>query len=866
MLSWTSPLLQGSPAVGHHHFLSPPLTAEDISHCLLHRDFWMVFSSGEPFSLAGFDPRSLASGRITAGPGWFSLTRRAPARGLEATAVLWCPSDLPEPVELMRVTVTNTGAAPVSFMPYAAVPLYARSADNVRDHRHVTVLLHRLEMLKHGLQVKPAMSFDERGHRLNAMRYAVLGFGPKGAPPAAIWSVEEDFLGNGTFAAPQAVWKREAAPRRPFKPDPGLEAIGAFRFKPCSLAPGRSADFLIVSGATEQNKRIDRWARVFSRPAVADRSLEKTKRYWLTDVRPVAFVSDDRNLDSWLTWVSIQPMLRRLYGNSYLPQFDYGRGGRGWRDLWQDCLALLLSDPASVRGMLLHNFGGIRIDGSNATIIGKDGGFIADRNSIPRTWMDHGAWPTLTTLLYVDQTGDTRFLLEEREYFRDPQIFRCREQDKKWTPAYGNQLRARSGRVCRGPLLEHMIVQHVTAFFNVGEHNHCLLEGADWNDGLDMAAKRGESVAFSSFYAWNFGRLAHWLDRLREGGMDSILLAEELFILLDRLPGARRIAYASPSAKRGALRRYLAKVAKDISGKQRSVKLDALAKDLRAKADAIAAPIRRHEWLTEGKRGFFNGYYDNRGRRVESMRSGRLRMMLTGQVFPIMSGIATEPQVEAVIRSVNAHLRDPGTGGIRLNTDFGSIQPDLGRAFSFAYGEKENGAVFSHMAVMYAYALYLRRRPHDGRRVWQALYRMANDSSAARIFPCLPEYFNADNRGMYSYLTGSASWLIYLVLTQVCGLRGEEGNWVVDPQLTRDDFGKQGSLMVHFRFAGRSLEVRIENPSNLEAGKYRVKSIRSRGRALSFTERPKGGVAVARSAISALPKAGTHLITIVLGV
>ncbi len=60
--------------------------------------------------------------------------------------------------------------------------------------------------------------------------------------------------------------------------------------------------------------------------------------------------------------------------------------------------------------MLLNNFAGIRVDGSNATIIGsKPGEFIADRNKIPRVWMDHGVWPFLTTQLYIDQTGDLPF-------------------------------------------------------------------------------------------------------------------------------------------------------------------------------------------------------------------------------------------------------------------------------------------------------------------------------------------------------------------------------------------------------------------------------------------------------------------------
>ena len=103
----------------------------------------------------------------------------------------------------------------------------------------------------------------------------------------------------------------------------------------------------------------------------------------------------------------MQPFLRRLFGNSFLPYHDYGRGGRGWRDLWQDCLALLMLEPEPVHDLLFSNFAGVRVDGSNATIIGsRPGEFKADRNNIPRVWMDHGAWPYLTTRLYIDSDGD----------------------------------------------------------------------------------------------------------------------------------------------------------------------------------------------------------------------------------------------------------------------------------------------------------------------------------------------------------------------------------------------------------------------------------------------------------------------------
>ena len=76
-------------------------------------------------------------------------------------------------------------------------------------------------------------------------------------------------------------------------------------------------------------------------------------------------------------------------------------------------------------------------------------------------------------------------------------------------------------------------------------------------------------------------------------------------------------------------------------------------------------------------------------------------MMLTGQVFAIMSGTATEDQVESICRSADKYLYDQKAGGYRLNTNFHEEKFDLGRMFGFAYGEKENGAVFSHMAVMY---------------------------------------------------------------------------------------------------------------------------------------------------------------------
>ncbi|MFH0878343.1 MAG: cellobiose phosphorylase [Lentisphaerota bacterium] len=855
ILSWTSPRLQGGPVSNHNESFGFPLTAEDLPHCLAHRGFWMTGIGREPFSLS-FSPddlknsaagKSSASTAVEAAPGWFRLIRQDPARRFSVSATLWCPVDRAEKMEIMQVKVTNTSQRTIAFVPYAAIPVYARSVDNIRDHRHVTALLTRVKMQPNGLIVCPTMTFDERGHKLNKIRYVVTALGAGKNKPEGIWPTQDSFLGEGgTFAAPKAVWQQEQAPKLAGHQVQGREVTAAFRFKKTTLKPGASATFTLMCEIADSDAAYARSLKWTSSGDNLARSLKETSQYWRQRVQRIALGSPDATLNNWLSWVNFQPILRRFYGNSFLPQFDYGRGGKGWRDLWQDCLALLLSDPASVRHLLLQNFGGVRIDGSNATIIGKGGTFIADRNNIPRTWMDHGIWPAYTTLLYVDQTGDVDFLLEKREYFRDPQLFRCRRKDTAWTPGYGFNLRTHQHKVYQGTVFEHMLAQNLAAFFNVGEHNLCRLEGADWNDGLDMADERGESVAFSAFYAWNLNRLADTALMLARHGQKVLELPEEMGELLDRLPGSKPVNYAAPSSKIKRLEQYLDRVAGDISGRKLAVKPADLAKDLRAKSEDISRRIRSQEWI-KAKPGLsmFNGYYDNHGRRVEGRTAKGVRMTLTGQVFPIMAGIATEDQIASAIKSCRKLLSDPLTGGIRLNTDFGEIQPALGRAFSFAYGEKENGAVFSHMAVMYAYALYLRRKPEEGRAVWHKLFEMAVNSPVAKIFPCVPEYFNAEGRGLYTYLTGSASWLIYLLLTRVYGLRGKTGDLIVDPQLTPDDFDGKTTTRISFPFAGRTLDVTFENPQHLAPAQYEVIAILIDGRSVGFERDPEGGVRIA---------------------
>ena len=48
-------------------------------------------------------------------------------------------------VEIMHIAIQNQSEKVQNLTPYAAIPIYGRSADNLRDHRNVTSMLHRIE-------------------------------------------------------------------------------------------------------------------------------------------------------------------------------------------------------------------------------------------------------------------------------------------------------------------------------------------------------------------------------------------------------------------------------------------------------------------------------------------------------------------------------------------------------------------------------------------------------------------------------------------------------------------------------------------------------------------------------------------------
>ncbi|MBQ1248285.1 MAG: cellobiose phosphorylase, partial [Clostridiales bacterium] len=409
MMGSLTPEFGGDLKTSQNTFILEPVSSDNLHNNRSTRNFWICLEDGTLVSATGASASSHAK-RFTSGKDkatlyggllWQKVERAISGTDLKTEVTTFVPVETSDKIELTRVKITNTGSSEITFTPTAATPIYGRSADNIRDHRNVTSMLNRMSVTEYGITNDPTLTFDERGHRKNKVIYGFFASEADGTKPVSFCPIAEDFIGEGgAFDNPRFPVTGTPASLPETRAD-GFEAMGAAQFAKKTLAPGESAEYIFALAINDMLKPSDNeedikaesgiikdMAVKYLKGNVFESELAKNKEYWDTK-NNVSFHTGDKAFDSWMYWVGVQPMLRRIYGCSFLPHHDYGKGGRGWRDLWQDCLALIIMDPSDVRGMLVDNFGGVRTDGTNATIIGSGSGeFIADRNGITRVWMD----------------------------------------------------------------------------------------------------------------------------------------------------------------------------------------------------------------------------------------------------------------------------------------------------------------------------------------------------------------------------------------------------------------------------------------------------------------------------------------------
>lgn len=821
MKSWVTPELKGDICLSFGQYLTPPTVTEEIRRTNTSRNIWISTPGNRPWSVTGMSAWQKAARwglvsdemKILGKPGAFTLSNTNNILGLSMNITIFIPSS-GEQVELLLIEVENISNDQVEFDLTYSVPVFARHADNFRDHRQVTTMFQQNYRDKYGVRIKPKIIHDEHGHTPNNTSYLVYGFDHDGSPPDRIWNLMQDFTGKyGSLDNPAALFNGEGAPDEIPELMDGQEAVAALGFKRMTVPAGSKTCFGIIHGITDHDTEREDWVKKFGNPGKIKRFLATTLDNWQEYTDSIRIHTADHDFDMWVKWIIYQVKCRQVFGNSFLPDFSYGRGGRGWRDLWQDLLSIFLVDPESAREEIINSLKGIRIDGSNATIIGtKPGEFIADRNNVPRTWCDHGAWPAYVINFYIQQTGDYDILFGEIPFWKDRFAHRSRKIDEKYEEKQGNWQFDRKGNRYESTIFEHLLIQQYSAYYHVGEHNILLLEGGDWNDTYDMARERGESVGFYAFYARNMLTLAGWLHDLRSKGINEIYLLKEIAAMVGE---AELKKMNSAAEKQQYLQEYFSMVAHDVSGEKVKVSIDALINDLTARNTLIMDIISESEWVRmDDDAGFFNGHYDNRGQAVDGIKGQTTRIDLTTQVMATMHGLASEEQLDMMLQSTNTLLKKKGGKGYRLCTAFDKVDMDIGRITGFIYGHKEHGSKWMQQNIMFAHGLYSHGRQKQAYRLINEIYTLCTDSNTSLTYPGIPSYFAPGDRGRYSYLTGSSTWMLLTLHTRMFGFRGEKGDLLIQPQMDTGQFDDKGHITVEFTFAGQ----RIKATYHLEKG------------------------------------------------
>jgi len=840
--SYVTPELKGDVLLNYYKYLTIPKSTEDLHHSKDGRNFWLNVKNKGVWSCTGVSAENNLRAvlgednedvELEAGAGWIKITRVNPDYMLKAEVTVFIPSN-DDTVELVKLEVTNLSPEAVEFNTFYAIAMYGRTTENLRDHRDVSTLCNRLVQNRYGVVLHPIMIHDERKAYQNPTKYCVLGYDEEGNRAPGGWGRMYDYIGeNGSMEAPEAVYSNKTPQSFEDMNMTGEEAVGAIKFDATVLNPGEKKGFIIIEGITDDVEEIDLWSRKYNTGEKYNAELERTKKHWQDYVDSVKFQFPDRDLNKFLKWVNLQPYLRKIFGSSYLPDFGYGTGKRYWRELWQDLLAIIIADPYSTKTDIINNYNGVKLDGSNATLVGDNPGEFAHRSGLGRTWSDHGVWPYFTTRLYMDLTGDVDILFEKAYYFRDHIIRRGKAIDHSWTDAYGLRQKTREGVEYKGTILEHLLVQNLTSFYNVGIHNLTLLEAGDWDDTMDMARENGETVQFTAFYASNLKGICECLEKLMGKGHRYIEVFEEMLPLFDRLPGQDSIDYADYSQKQGRLQHYYDILDKGISGKMARVEIRQLISDLTAKAEYAVRLVNSQEYISDGNGNFFyNAYYTDTFERLGGRnKSGGMNISLTPQAYLMMLGITDKKRAEEIYKSVNRYLRNK-FGGYMLRSDhndYGLIDI-MGRGFGLAFKTRENGGQYNHMAVKYMNGLYKNNLVKEGFEVFKNIISLCMNSEVSRIFPGIPASIDSKTaRGSYNYLTGSGSWMIFTIITEMFGIKMNFGDMSIYPKLVRDQFIEEKEINVSFRYLRKKIDLIIRNQKLLDWGEYKLGCVRFNG-------------------------------------
>ncbi|MBU0714034.1 MAG: cyclic beta 1-2 glucan synthetase [Verrucomicrobia bacterium] len=510
-----------------------------------------------------------------------------------------------------------------------------------------------------------------------------------------------EFIGrNGSPAVPEGLRRKQLSNR-----------IGA-GFDPCAaiqtslkIPPGQQREVVFVLGAARNESEARSLLRSFSGIDGARQELEKVWQFWKHQLGSVYVETPDPSVNFLANhWLLYQVLTSRFWGRSGYYQSS---GAYGFRDQLQDSLAFLYGRPWLTRQHLLISAGRQFGEGDvQHWWHSPSGRGIRTRISDDYLWLPYVA------CRYVAVTGDTG-ILDEEIPFLDARPLGAAEESNFDRPTISDQ---------RASLYEHCVraIKHGLVF---GDHSLPLMQGGDWNDGMNRVGRGGKG--------------------------ESVWLA---FFLYDVLTN-----FAALAARRGD---------------------EAMAQLCTDQAERLKHHIEAEAW--DG-RWYKRAFFDD-GTPLGSAENPECRIDSLPQSWAVLSGAAMPGRGIQAMQSVSKHLVDRNLGVIKLfDPPFDSAPWDPGYIKGYIPGVRENGGQYTHAAVWTAMAWATLQHPDEAWECFTLLnpIRHADTPERAAIYKVEPYVMAADlytaqgqeGRGGWTWYTGSAGWMYQLLVEQLLGLK-----------------------------------------------------------------------------------------------
>ncbi|HKQ59134.1 MAG TPA: glycosyl transferase, partial [Candidatus Eisenbacteria bacterium] len=327
-------------------------------------------------------------------------------------------------------------------------------------------------------------------------------------------------------------------------------------------------------------------------------------------------------------------------------------------------------------------------------------------------------WLPWAATTYLKATGDAG-ILDERVPFLTGRALEPGEDEAFLEPGTSDETADLYQHCCRA----------IERSLPVGRHGLPLFGTGDWNDGMNRAG--------------------------REGRGESVWMGFFLYAVID--------AFAPLCERRGDAGR---------------------AARLRAHQERLREAIERDGWDGEWYR---RGFYDD-GTPIGSRDSDECRIDALVQAWAVLSGAAPRDRCEQAMDAVERELVDRERGMVRLLAPpFDRTPRDPGYIKGYLPGVRENGGQYTHAAMWVVAAMARLGRRDQATQLLRGLSPVSHGMSALGAYQVEPYVVAADvyanpqhmGRGGWTWYTGSAGWMLRVLLEELLGVSIEDGRTLV---------------------------------------------------------------------------------------